>query len=255
MKKFIILLLLLIAMPAHAVILVYKMTTTFNPLVITTASNPSIATVSKTTLLTFLVFDVNVNSRAVIIPRNATNNVFSTTLLPRVNGIQRLNSIEQPVIVQNAGSPVAIVSGILNGHRFQTRIGGSDLNSSVSIGTNSEANSIRPFRVRNQTTTNMMLFIDIIEANSIMLSAQLIGKVNRFVVQNGNSIIVASALKGNAEIFDLTGRIAGFGTASATLSTTYTSAARRRGLSVSQTATLIQSDLRKNNFVITSSFP
>lgn len=264
MKKLLILFIVLVMyLPGYAVVLVYKLTTTFNPMFTFFDANQVNADFTKTKLQTFIVFDINTLDFSVTIPPD-TNFVQNVNVIVDINGVPTVQVMSVLTFVRSPERPSAILTGNTNGNRFQMFFGGSEANSVVTIGSQPDSNAIRPVTISGTTTTTSgeIFFINIVSTGDVnqmplVLTATLFGRVFPANVGIGaaQTILVPRTLKGFADIFSLSQNIVGFGPATATLVSSFTRQSNQNNFGVAQTSANIQASLSKKNFVVVQQFP
>ena len=244
MKKLVLLVAIFaLCAPSYGSVLVYKVTTSINPLVSFSDENETSGDVVKVKLDTFVVFDVNDNSLDVNIPADIAdaNDPNITSLSP--------------------DRPTAIVTGRINNKKIQMTLGGSDPNSNVFIDRALGLfDSIAPFtNTTKKKELNTQVFIEISDSDTTFdMFTEMFGKNTSADIGRGQTekLLLAKSLKGNADIVEGAQLINGFGTAKATLDSKYTKLGNTApGKSVSQVVAQIQADLTNKKFEVVDSIP
>lgn len=249
MKKLILLLMILaLCMPGYGTVLVYKVTTSFNPMISFSGADETAGTVAKVKMDTFVVFEINSNYDVNIPP--------DTVVTDPCDPNNIISSLRSP------NQPIAIVTAMINKNKVQMKLGGSDPNSAVFIDRDANRgiyDSIAPFTDTTKgKTSDTVVFIEIVDNDSSFdVYTEMFGKSTSADIGKGKNgkLSIAKSMSGNADIWEESPLITGFGTAKATLDPRYTKLANTSGKSVSEVATQIQADLSSKGFQEVDSIP
>jgi hypothetical protein len=196
--------------PGKPNILVYKMTTAINPVIVYEDANGLKADVLKENLSAYVVFGVN-----------------------DAYGVDTLN---------DANGPTVVLFGKDDTTKFQKTLGGNDPNSFVSIQTYYDANSIMPFEVTNMRNTNAtdvgIEFGDSNATTGFDIGTSLYGVNSSIDIGQAEKFSVAKSLKGQVWIYRQF--VNGWGAATAALDSKLTKDANKNSRTVAATVTNIK---------------
>jgi len=196
--------------PVKPNILVYKMTTAINPVIVYEDANGLKADVLKENLSAYIVFGVD-----------------------DAYGVDAVNE---------ANGPTVIIFGKDGTTKFQKTLGGNDPNSFVNIRTFGAVNSIMPFEVTNMRNTNAtdvgIEFGDSNATTGFDIGTSLYGKNTNLDIGQAEKFSVAKSLKG--QVWISRQFVEGQGAATGTLDTKLTKDANKNSRTVAATVANIK---------------